>query len=232
MDKTFELVICIDKLGTKKIILEKNTIEEIDKLTTSFENSDEIRCYFSDKVEEFEEKYKTYMESLSLKNNRKEQGDITIIGTINKEKRRIKVLYNKHIEVFEYIIRNEEFQNYLRKNFYEEYCKIQQTKKELIEINEEISFLIRKINIIYTQYAKDKRKMPIDTIYKHMLKEKQLLQEYESMYYEKIKEDEETPPEQLETFEIEFMKEKQENQKYDIQEKKGHKKTKKISGGN
>ena len=65
-----------------------------------------------------------------------------------------------------------------------------------------------------------------------MLKEKQLLQEYESMYYEKIKEDEETPPEQLETFEIEFMKEKQENQKYDIQEKKGHKKTKKISGGN
>lgn len=231
MDKTFELIICIDKLGTKKIILEKNTIDEIDKMTTSFESSDEIRCYFSEKIEEFEEKYKEYMESLTEKNNRKEKGDITIIGTINKEKRRIKVLYNKHIEVFEYIIRNEEFQKYLRKNFYEEYCRLQQTKNEKIIFNESISFLIRKIIKIYNQYSKDNNKLPIDTIYKHMQKEKQLLKKYESMYYETSNQ-EEKPPEQLEAYEIEFIKEKQENQKYDIQEKKGRTKMKKIVGGN
>lgn len=232
MDKTFELIICIDKLGTKKIVLEKNTIDKIDKLTTSFENSDEIRCYFSEQVDEFEEKYKIYMENLSEKNNRKENGDITIIGTINKEKRRIRVLYNKHMEVFEYIIRNEDFQKYLRKNFYEEYCKIQQMKSRTIKFNEEISFLIRKIIKIYTQYAKDRSKLPIDTIYKHILKEKQLLQDYETMYYRNTKENEEIPVEQLEAFEMEFIKEKQENQKYVIEEKREKQKTKKISGGN
>ena len=31
MDKTFELVICIDKLGYKKVELAKGTIDEIDK---------------------------------------------------------------------------------------------------------------------------------------------------------------------------------------------------------
>ena len=169
------------------------------------------------------------MDSLTEKNNRKEEGDITIIGTINKEKRRIKVLYNKHIEVFDYVIRNEQFQKYLRENFYEEYCKIQQAKNKTIKFNEEISFLIRRINKIYTQYAKDNNKLPIDTIYKHMLKEKQLLQEYESMYYENT--NDETPEEQLEAYEIEFMKEKQESEKYDMQEKNGRQKIKKISGG-
>ena len=230
MDKTFELVICIDKLGTKRVVLERNTIDEIDKLTTSFETSDEIRCYFSEKVDEFEDKYKTYMKNLSEKNNRKENGDITIIGTINKEKRRIRVLYNKHIEVFEYIIRSEEFQKYLRKNFYEEYCKIQQIKSRNIIFTEEISFLLRKIIKIYTQYAKDKNKLPIDTIYKHILKERQMLQDYETIYNQTP--NEKVPTEQLEAFEIEFFKEKQENQKYVIEEKKGKQKTKKISGGN
>lgn len=116
MDNTFELVICIDKLGTKKVILKQGTTDTIDTLTTLFNDSNEIRNLFSNKIDEFEKKYKEYMNGLSEKNKRQEKGDITIIGTINKEKRRVKVLYNKHIEVFEYIIRNEKFQNHLRKN--------------------------------------------------------------------------------------------------------------------
>lgn len=237
MDNNFELVICIDKDGKRKKILEKNSIDKIDTLTTSFENSDEIRCYFSDKVEEFEEKYKIYMNSLSLKNNRKEKGDITIIGTINKETRRIKVLYNKHIEVFEYIIRNESFQTYLKRHdFYEEYCNIQQLKNDPIKFDESTSFLIRRVLNIYKQYAKDKNELPIDTIYKHMLKERQLMNEYKALYKEK--QEEETQPEQLEAYELEFIKEKQDNQKYNIEdikgikETKGRQKVKKIVGGN
>jgi hypothetical protein len=238
MDKTFELVICVDKEGKKKVVLEKSTIDKIDTLTTSFENSDEIRCFFSDKVEDFEEKYKTYMNSLSLKNNRKEQGDITIIGTINKENRRIKVLYNKHIEVFEYIIRNESFQIYLKRHdFYEEYCNIQQLKNGPVKFNESTSFLIRKILNIYKQYAKDKNELPIDTIYKHLLKEEQLLKEYQELYKESEEQEEVIYPEQLEAYELDFIREKHANQKYDIEdikgikEIKGRQKVKKISGG-
>ncbi|MGM9850314.1 MAG: hypothetical protein ACI31V_05415 [Bacilli bacterium] len=236
MDKTFELVICIDKDGKRKVVLERNTIDKIDTLTTSFENSDEIRCFFSDKVYEFEDKYKTYMNSLSLKNNRKEQGDITIIGTIKKETRRIKVLYNKHIEVFEYIIRNESFQIYLKKHdFYEEYCNIQQLKNGPVKFDENTSFLIRKILNIYKQYAKEKNELPIDTIFKHMRKQNQILEDYQALYDKTTNEGLEQ--EQLEAYELEFIREKHENQKYNIEdikgikEIKGRQKVKKIGGG-
>lgn len=244
MDKTFELVICIDKLGYKKVVLAKGTIDEIDKITTSFENSDEIRCFFSDKVDEFEEKYKTYMHNLSEKNKRKEQGDITIIGTINKERGRVKILYNKHIEVFEYIIRNPEFQEYLKDNYYTEYCRIQQIKNEDLKINEDLSWLIRKVYKIYKQYSKENNKLSPNLIYTHMKKTDQLLQAYQKLYGNEIVDNyqgiydesnnDPTEPEEAVSYELTYQQDRRDYLKYDLigyKEEKGRQKVKKIGGG-
>lgn len=237
MDKTFELVICIDEKGKRKVVLEKGTIDKIDNLTTSFENSDEIRSCFPNEMENFEEKYKIYMESLALKNNRKEQGDIALIGTINKEPRRIKVLYKKDIIVFrEYIIKFEPFQQLLKaKGYYEEYCEIQRLKYGRIEFNEQISFLVRKILKLYTQYAKENGYLSIDTIYKHIQKEKALMKAYEKEFTENEYEEQDgEPPISYEVME-------QEEKEYyaslnfpiikETKEIKGRQKVKKISGG-
>lgn len=238
MDKTFELVICVDEKGKRKVVLEKGTIDKIDNLTTLFENSDEIRSYFPEEIETFEEKYKTYMDGLELKNNRKEQGDISLIGTINKEPRRKKVLYKKDIIVFrEYIIKFEPFQQLLKaKGYYEEYCEIQRLKQSRIEFNEHISFLVRKVLKLYAQYAKENDYLSIDTIYKHIQKEKELMRAYEEEFtkneYEE-QQDEEPP--------ISYEIMDQEEREYyaslnfpvikETKEIKGRQKVKKIVGG-
>lgn len=237
-DKTFELVICIDEKGKRKVVLEKGPIDKIDNLTTLYENSEEIRNDFPEEIETFEEKYKLYMESLALKNNRKEQGDIALIGTINKETKRIRVLYKKDIIVFrEYIIKFEPFQQLLRaKGYYEEYCEIQRLKQGRIEFNEHTSFLVRKILKLYTQYAKENGYLSIDTIYKHIQKEKALMKAYEKEFMENEYE------EQDEELIISSDVMEQEDREYynslnfpvirETKEEKGRQKTKKIVGGN
>lgn len=237
-DKTFELVICIDEKGKRKVVLEKGTIDKIDNLTTLYENSEEIRNDFPEEIETFKEKYGTYMEGLTNKNNKEERGDITLIGTINKESKRIKILYKKDIIVFrEYIIKFEPFQQLLRaKGYYEEYCEIQRLKQSRIEFNEQISFLVRKILKLYTQFAKENGYLSIDTIYKHIQKEKALMKAYEKEFMENEYE------EQDEELIISSDVMEQEDREYynslnfpvirETKEEKGRQKVKKIVGGN
>ena len=205
----YKLVICIDKKGKKGIPLKEGPIEEIDKITTSFNNSKELRLFFQEEVEKFEQKYKKDIEYLKTKYNKEETGDITIIdnespGDIPRES----VIYNQNIEMFELAIQNQEFIQFLRKIDYSSYCKINRYNHE---ITEEISWIIRIIPKIYDEYRIKYNKLPLKTLYKHYLKEQQMM-------YKIYSEIEET--EILEAYEIEFMRDRRENQKYDITEKK------------
>lgn len=199
-----ELVICIDQQGKRNEILEKGPIEKIDEITSETKSSLELRSLYMDKISDFKEKYHYYMEGLTQKNNRKETGDIALLTTINKEYARIKVLYKKHIEVFEKIIKDYEFQSYLRKNFYQEYTEIQRYNYELTR---ETSILIRKIYDIYKQYAKEEKKPSPNVIYNKIKKTpKYPLNNYQGIYDESRNDP--TEPEQLEAYEIEDLKEK------------------------
>ena len=243
MDNNFELVICIDREAKTKEILRTGTIEEIDRFTKNFENGNEIKALYSKKVKDFYEKNKSHIDTITRKNGKKETGDIAIIGTINKESRRIKVLYKKHIEMFEKIkeyeniIKFGKFEQYLRDNYYKEYCQLQMFKnlfKHLFknkeenaddnieipeEIKEEMLFLIRKVYDLYKVYSKERNEISPDRIYteiKKRQKSKENKQELELQEaYEKV-----------------FKEERNEERKYNIQETKGRQKIKKISGGN
>lgn len=240
MDNIFELVICIDKLGYKKVTLEKNTINEIDKITTSYENSDELRNYYPEKISEFGYKYKEYMSNLSGKNRRKENGDITIIGTLSKERKRFMTLYKTHIDVFKYVIKDADFEQYLKTNFYNDYCLIQQVKPlNQIEFKETTSWLIRRIYKMYEEYAKGKNKLSPRTIYRHIKAVEQALEEYETLYdniivdnYRGIYDEsnnEPTYPEETISYEVIEQEERRAYLKYDLigqREEKGKTKIK------
>lgn len=208
----YKLVICVDRKGKKGILLKEGPIEEIDKITTSFNNSKELRSFFLEQIEEFEKKYKADIEYLKTKLNKEETGDITIIDNESKaDIPREQVIYNKNIEMFELSLKDNEFIQFLRKADYSTYCTI---NRYHYEITEEISWLIRKIPKIYEEYRIKYNKLPLKTLYKHYLKEQQIMYKI----YSEIEEQEE--PTTLEAYEIEFMKDKKENQKYDITEKK------------
>ena len=171
----YRLVICIDKRGQKGILLKDGPIDEIDKITTSFNNSKELRAFYSEKVEEFEEKYKKDIEYLKKKLGKEESGDITIIDLESKNDiPREQIIYEKNIEMFELAIKNQEFIKFLRKADYRTYCDINRYNHE---INETTSWIIRKIPKIYEEYRNRYNRLPLKTMYKHILKEQQMLQQ-------------------------------------------------------
>lgn len=226
MNRTFELMICIDKLGNKGIIIEKGTIDQIDIITTQFESPQEIRENFIDIINNFEEIYSEYMKKITAKTKRQETGDIALIEITNQEKTRIKVLYKKHIEIFKTIIYLKDFEMYLKDNYYTEYCKMQKYSYQEITINEETSFFIRKLYDIYKKYARDNRKPSPDVIYSKIKKQKNTQYDnYQGIYDESGNDP--TDPEQLEAYELEYNEEKIDNYKYQVESQK----TKKISRG-
>ena len=172
MPDKYELVICIDKDATKYRTLEQGTLDLIDSFTTKFESSEEIRYLYQDTIEKFIEENYEHISYIKEKNKRKETGDIALIRTRNQERKRIRVLYKKHIEVFKRIIKNNEFEEYLKQYFTEYYKRIQQYKYQEIIINEELSTLIRRVYEIYKNYAKENDKSSPDTIYTEIKKRK------------------------------------------------------------
>lgn len=168
-----ELVICIGRLGEKKIILEKKPLSEIDRITTKFEDSKKLResKKYSEKIQIFKDRYDKYLAYLSDKNNRKENGNITILGTVNKEKTRIMALYEWHIKVVNYVtMKDAEFVQYIKSRDYNKYSLIQHIKTITPDdIKEDwISWAIRKAYQEYEQYAKDNKKLSPKAIYRHI----------------------------------------------------------------
>ncbi len=177
----FELVICIDKEAKTSKSLRKGTIDELDMITTNFESSKEIRLLYKTAIEEFLSKNKDHINNIMKKTKKVETGDIAIIGTVNKERTRIKVLYKKHLEVFKTIILYNKFEQYLKNNYYEEYCGIQIYKHKEIEFDERTSFFIRKIYNIYNNYYKENNELSPTKIYTK-IKSQQEQYEEESTY--------------------------------------------------
>jgi len=204
----YKLVICIDRKGKKGVLLEEGTIDQIDKITTSFNNSKELRTFYPNQIEQFEEKYKPDIEYLKNKLNKEEKGDITIIDEESKaDIPRESVIYSENMEMFELTLKDSEFIQFLRNADYSSYCSINRYN---YEINETTSWLIRKIPKIYEEYRIKYNKLPLKTLYKHHLKEQQMMYKI----YSEIEEKEE--PTTLEAYEIEFMRDRNDNQKYNI----------------
>lgn len=148
MEKNVLLIYTLDEKNKLKIILKEGTQEEIDKLTLSFENSKELRTIFQNEIEDLRNKNIEYI------NNRKrnETGDIV---TINSNNKRIRVLYKRHIRVFNEIINDEQFLNYLSKN----YMSIYELLDENLKYTKYSNNLIRKVYAIYKDEYKEKIKI-------------------------------------------------------------------------
>lgn len=193
----FELVICIDKEAKTSQTLRTGAISELDIFTTNFESSKEIRALYKKVIEKFLNINKNHIDNITKKTKKIETGDIAIIGTINKERSRIKVLYKKHIEVFKTIILYNKFEQYLKKNYYEEYCGIQIYKHKEIEFDERTSFFIRKVYNIYNNYYKENNELSPTKIYTKIKSQQE--------YYTE---------EPIEDYIIKDMKEAEENRGY------------------
>lgn len=107
MERTLSLV--LDEYGYKSLTLKKGSNIEIDKFTTKFESSEEIRKYFKKEIDEYLEKNKKYIETTYK--NKNFRGRIAIIEAREKdgslELNQKKVLYKKHLIAFKEIIKDK-----------------------------------------------------------------------------------------------------------------------------
>ena len=165
MNESYELVICIDKDALTSRVLETGTIEQIDSFTIKFESSDEIRYLYQDTINGFISENIEHIKNIRKKTKRRENGDIALIRTTEHERKRIKVIYKKHIEVFKMVIIDHEFVEYLKENYQEYYNLIKKYIYKEIIIERETSILIRKIYEIYKEYAKANNKTSPDKLY-------------------------------------------------------------------
>ena len=232
-DHKYKLVICIDKEGERGVLLEEGTISDIDAITIMFENVQGLRAHYDEKVELFKHKYKNNIDFFENKYNKKETGDITIIDPEKVGKISIPregIIYRKDIEMFELVIKDDEFLKFLDKAAPSKYLKIIEYK-ETKRITDEISWIIRDFPEIYTEYATRYNKTPLKTIYRHYLKKQQLIN--------KLLEDQQENEDQAipsEAYEIDFENSRRQYQKYYFgctEEQKGHqkKKLRESSGG-
>lgn len=192
LEKTeYKLVICIGPNSEVYETLHEGSLKDIDALTTGFEKSDDIRMLYRNKIEAFNKKNETQIKEIQIQTGK--TGDIVIINASENKKKKIKVLYRKHIKVFKKIILDKNFEKYLKENNYAEYCHIQQLKYKNIEFIEEyepeiieendkliitdnnnikyqdqIGFFIRKVYKLYKIYEKEYNAKTVDMIYKEI----------------------------------------------------------------
>ena len=109
MERTLSLV--LDENCKLSLTLMKKGANEIDDFTTkNFENSEQIREHFKDKIAEFLMENKGYIEAVSEKMGRKFRGRIVVLevqeldGSISFVEKR--VLYKKHLVAFNEMIKD------------------------------------------------------------------------------------------------------------------------------
>ena len=148
MEQKVKLIYTLDEKNSIKTTLKEGTPEEIDSLTLQFENSKELRIAFKEQIEYLRKSNEEYINNAK----RTETGDIVIINQNNK---RIRVLYKRHIRVFNEIIENDKFLEYLAQNYINIYELLDENAKYAIYSNS----LIRKIYGIYKDEYKEKIKI-------------------------------------------------------------------------
>lgn len=109
MERTLSLV--LDSENKVSLTLMKEDAYLIDKFTSKFYDSDEIRAYFKIMIDEFLENNKTMIEQIQKKTGKKYRGHIVLIQAINNRREltleRTKVLYKGYNAVSEYGIKNK-----------------------------------------------------------------------------------------------------------------------------
>ena len=228
-EHTYKLVICLDKKGKKGILLKEGTIDKIDKITTSYNDSKELRNNYFEQEEAFRRLYKKDIERMQNKNKKRETGDITIIDPQKVDIidiPREDIIYNGDVDKFELAIEDKGFMEFIRKADYSKYCALNGYN---YKITEKISWLIRELPKIYDEYSKKHNTPSLKTIYKQKLKEIERLKKRRMMRFDENAEEELTEK-NLEAYEAGYIQERRESQKYYIEEENGKQKIKKISG--
>lgn len=145
MDNIVRLIYALDENNSLMTVLMQGTQEEIDRFTLQFENSKELRIAFKNVIDGFRSLNVQYIES----KKRVESGDIV---TINGNNKRIRVLYKRHLNVFYEVINDDNFLDYLARNYTKIYDLLTLDSKYIIFSNN----LIRKVYGIYKDEYKDK----------------------------------------------------------------------------
>ena len=101
----YYLTFAFDKECKNSIILMEGTLEEIDKFTSQFKSSVDVRKKFKKEIDQFYTEKSEYIKKVEEKTNRKETGDIAIYSIVGKVhetamNKRTKVLYKFYIDIF------------------------------------------------------------------------------------------------------------------------------------
>lgn len=110
MERTLSLV--LDDEGKISLTLMKDEANKLDDFTTkNFENSEEIRNFFKDKIEKYLEENKKYVETVTKKTGKKFRGRIIILEVIEEDSNLYfiekRVLYKKHLIAFKELVKDE-----------------------------------------------------------------------------------------------------------------------------
>ena len=116
------LVIALDENCNIYKTLMKAESNELDKFTSKFEDTYDIRKHFEKQIEEFFNDNADTIKNMEEKNNRKETGDI-VVNEVNEYgmPERKRVIYKKSIIVFKEIIKKRSFMQVMAR--YDHYGK-------------------------------------------------------------------------------------------------------------
>jgi len=107
MERTLSLV--LDNDGFVSLTLKKGDSLTLDKFTTGFENSDEIRNFFKEEIEQYLQKNESYIKEYERIYKRKNNGRIVLLEPYNYGTklylRRQAVLYKKHVKCLDHLIK-------------------------------------------------------------------------------------------------------------------------------
>lgn len=157
-----EVNLCIyDEYTNNYVVLKKAPQVEIDKLTTRFEDKQELINYLKE--------YKII-------------SDIKILNIVNKEKR---VLYKWHIKQIDELSNNYKFVSFLEKEYPGSAEALDELTEPIHETLEQYYNSIRKIYDIYEENYRKLGQQPLEKIYqkyKKQTKEKQ--EEYTESFFD------------------------------------------------
>lgn len=201
MQRTLSLV--LDEEGFKSLTIIKDEADEIDKFTTSkFEDSEQIREYYKDKILPYLEENKNYINEIEKSSGKKYRGRIVLLeahdykGELHLLEKR--VLYKKHVIAFKEIVKDQltmkrflelekrgvnvfGFKKLISPFLYKEIVghNYNKTRSELIrrEIKKSDTFY-DILRIVIKAYKLERKKRPhlktIESIYKETVEKKQV----------------------------------------------------------
>lgn len=174
----YYLTFAFDKECKNSIILMEGTLEEIDKFTSQFKSSVDVRKKFKKEIDQFCTEKSEYIKKVEEKTNRKETGDIAIYSIVGKVhetamNKRTKVLYKFYIDIFNELIKNKELMSMFSKKCYnEEHCDKYGQLHTIVSLTDSKIFRLTqsqmKILAFYKNYSENDYNYALRTWKKNM----------------------------------------------------------------